>query len=126
MLQSRLAVIIAYLKSQPASYVTDASIAPSSTQSPDYQILRSIAALEAQLHLSSPADVVGMKLELYQSKTDVELVSLLSTLTKTVGDVKTFAKRSAALEPLKRKANIADMLNDPRQIDAANDEVMLS
>ena len=110
MLQSRIAVIVAYLKSQPASYLMNASITPSSKESPDHTILRSISALEAQLRLASPADLIGIAQESEQSKTDVELINLLSSLTKSVSDVKTLTRRWTTVEPQKRKMQMGNLL----------------
>jgi hypothetical protein len=103
MLQSRLAVVTAYLKAQPASYLTDSSLTPSPTNKPDHQILRSLAALETQLRLTSPEDVIGITQENDAAKTDVELISLLTSITQSALDVKTLSKRWQAVEPQKRK-----------------------
>jgi COP9 signalosome complex subunit 6 len=124
MLQSRIAVIVAYLKSQPASYLTDASLPPSGNKSIDHSILRSISALEAQLRLASPADFVGIAQESDQSKTDVELITLLSNLTKSVGDVKTLKRRWATVEPQKRKMQIGNVLGSQIPDTAAEDPPM--
>ena len=122
MLESRIAVIIAYLKSQPASYLRNASLAPSSDKSPDHTILRSISALEAQLRLASPEDLIGIAQESEQSKTDVELISLLSSLTKSVSDVRTLTRRWVTIEPQKRKMQIGNLLGSQLPDTAPEDQ----
>jgi COP9 signalosome complex subunit 6 len=112
MLQSRIAVITAYLKAQPKSYLTDSTLMPSNGNPLDHSILRSISALEAQLRLASPADVIGISEESEQSKTDVELISLLSALTNTVSDFKSLNKHWSSVEPHRRsKMNVGQFLS---------------
>jgi len=102
-LKSRLNLLSSYLKSLPPSYLTDASISREQTDPPlNHEILRSISALTAQLHILSPADLSGFAREVKQTKTDVELINLLSTLTRNVGDVKQLGKRWHLIEPRKR------------------------
>jgi COP9 signalosome complex subunit 6 len=111
MLKSRLSVISAYIASQmppssPPSYLADASVpvdpsaAPSSA---DLEILRTASALAAQLKLVSPSDFLAFERENLQSKTDVELVTLLSTLTRRANDALILGKKFSMLEGAKRK-----------------------
>jgi COP9 signalosome complex subunit 6 len=111
MLQSRIAVIVAYLKAQPATYLTDPDMNPSDSERPDHEILRSIAALEAQLRLTAPADVAGISQESNQSKTDVELISLLSGLTKVIGNAKSLTRKWTQAETAKRRAMMGGFSN---------------
>jgi COP9 signalosome complex subunit 6 len=110
MLKSRLAVITAFLQSQAppngsASYLTDASIPKSSsTLGPaDLEIIRSAAALSSQLNLVPPSDLLAFDEELIKEQTNVELVVLLSTLTKRVNEVVALGNRRALMERGKKK-----------------------
>jgi COP9 signalosome complex subunit 6 len=107
-LKSRLDLLSSYLKSLPPSYLTDASISPEQTDPPlKHEILRSISALAAQLHILSPADLAGFAKEVKETKTDVELIKLLSTMTRNVSDVKQLGKRWHLIEPRKRGSALA-------------------
>jgi hypothetical protein len=123
MLHSRIAVIIAYLKAQPATYLTDQKMEPSDSERPDHEILRSIAALEAQLRLTSPADMVGISQESNHSKTDVELISLLSGLTKVVGNAKSLTRKWAQTETARRR-NMMGTFDSSLSNYAAVDEIV--
>ncbi len=89
MLKSRLQIIIGYLHSQGPSYLTDASIPVATDNVPDHKILRSIYALAAQVNLTAPSDVSGMPLESARTQTNAELIGLLSSLTRSMADIKT-------------------------------------
>jgi COP9 signalosome complex subunit 6 len=117
-LKSRLDLLSSYLKSLPPSYLTDASVSREQTDPPlNHEILRSISALTAQLHILSPADLSGFAKEVKQTKTDVELINLLSTLTRNVSDVKQLGKRWHLIEPRKRGYALAQ--NQPNIVDGA-------
>jgi hypothetical protein len=101
MLQSRLSIITAYLQSQPASYLTDASVQPQ--PGPDHEILRTISTLAASLTLTSPSGLVGYAHDTEQAHTDGKVVELLAQLTQNVGDVKLLGKHVNAAEKGRRK-----------------------
>lgn len=100
MLQSRLDLIASYLQSLPPSYLTDVSIpvSPSNAKDLNQPILRSISALLSRLPLLAPPDREDFGKEVLQSQSDVELVSLLSSLTKTVRDAKELSRRWSVVE----------------------------
>lgn len=100
MLQSRLDLIASYLQSLPPSYLTDASIpvSPSNAKDLNQPILRSISALLSRLPLLAPPDREEFGKEVLRSQSDVELVSLLSSLTRTVRDAKDLTKRWSVVE----------------------------
>jgi len=106
MLKSRLQIIIGYLHSQRPSYLTDASIPVATDNVPDHKILRSIYALAAQVNLTAPSDVSGMPLESARTQTNAELIGLLSSLTRSMADVKTLGIRQNIVEAQK-SANFA-------------------
>lgn len=99
MLQSRLDLIANYLQSLPPSYLTDSNIPldPNNT-SLNHPILRSISALLARLPLLAPPDSAAFKNEFLQESSDVELISLLSSLTRTVRDSKDLSKKWSVVE----------------------------
>jgi COP9 signalosome complex subunit 6 len=106
MLKSRLAVISAYLRSQlppssPPSYLSDPSLPvnPSAIpKSTDLEILRTASALATQLQLVPPSEFLAFEKETLQAKTDVELVTLLSTLTQKASAVMHLGKRWSMVE----------------------------
>jgi len=101
MLQSRLAIITAYIQSQPNTYLTDESLLPE--PGPDHEILRTISTLAASLTLSSPSGLIGYAQDTDQARTDGKIVELLAQLTQTVGDVKMLGKHVHAAESRRRK-----------------------
>jgi hypothetical protein len=98
MLKSRLQVIIDYLQSQSPSYLTDASLPVSTDSVPDHKILRSIYALIAQANLAAPSDGSGISKESAQTQTHVELIGLLSSLTRSMADIRTLGSRQHMVE----------------------------
>ncbi|KIW00646.1 uncharacterized protein PV09_07839 [Verruconis gallopava] len=106
MLQSRLNLLTAYLKNLPPSYLSDASIPldPSKGLELNHPLLRSINALLARLPLLTPPDTVSFTRESEQTASDVELVSLLSSLTRTVQDAKELGRKWNLAEPRKSRA----------------------
>ena len=99
MLQSRLNLLQSYLGNLPPSYLTDANLqVDPSNKSLNHPILRSISALLARLPLLTPPDLELYNREAQQSKSDVELITLLSSLTKTVYEVKEFGKKWNTVE----------------------------
>jgi COP9 signalosome complex subunit 6 len=106
MLKSRLDLLSAYLKAQPASYLTDASIPvhEDSDKPIDHQILRSIQALTARQALLAPSDSAEFENEAQQQNTDVTLVGLLTSMTRSVNDVKQLGKKWHFVEPKRRSS----------------------
>jgi COP9 signalosome complex subunit 6 len=103
MLQLRLNLLSTYLTSLPPSYLTDASIPVDPTSTTLNQpILRSISALLARLPLLTPPDSASFLQETQQSKSDVELITLLSALTRGVQDAKELGRKWQMAEPRKR------------------------
>lgn len=106
MLQSRINLIAVYLQNLPPSYVSD--IVPGSVEPDDkeytpinYPILRSIQALLTRLSLLVPADSAGFEHELLAEQNDVNLVSLLSTITNSIKVVRETGKKSLVVETQK-------------------------
>jgi len=99
MLQSRLSLISSYLQSLPPSYLTDKSISlDPSNKALNQPILRSISALLARLPLLTPPDKNTFDRESLQTKSDVELITLLSSLTRTVNDAKELGRKLNVVE----------------------------
>jgi len=99
MLQSRLGLISSYLLSLPPSYLTDKSISlDPSNKALNQPILRSISALLARLPLLVPPDKNAFDKESLQTKSDVELIALLSSLTQTVNDAKELGRKLNVVE----------------------------
>jgi COP9 signalosome complex subunit 6 len=98
MLKSRLHIILDYLYSQPPSYLTDASIPVATDGVLDQKILRSIYALTAQVNLAAPSDASGISLESARTQTNAELIGLLSSLTRSMADIKTLGIRQSMAE----------------------------
>jgi COP9 signalosome complex subunit 6 len=99
MLQSRLNLISSFLRSLPPSYLTDKSISlDPSNKALNQPILRSISALLARLPLLVPPDKNAFDKESLQTKSDVELITLLSSLTRSVNDAKELGKKLIVVE----------------------------
>ncbi|KAF2423126.1 hypothetical protein EJ08DRAFT_664594 [Tothia fuscella] len=103
MLQARLNLLSTYLSKLPPSYLTDQTIPlePNNT-SLNHPILRSTSALLSRLPLLTPPDTVSYDRETQQTKSDVELISLLSSLTRGVQDAKELGRKWHLAEPRKR------------------------
>jgi COP9 signalosome complex subunit 6 len=102
MLQSRLDLLQSYLKSLPPSYLTDASLPlDPANSSINHPILRSISALLGRLPLLTPSDVAAYSRESQQSKSDVELISLLSSLTQAAKHAKELGRKWNVVENAK-------------------------
>ncbi|QDS74778.1 hypothetical protein FKW77_001813 [Venturia effusa] len=102
MLQARLNLLSTLLGKLPASYLTDSSLPvdPTSTNL-NQPILRSISALLARLPLLTPPDTESFTRETQQTSSDVELISLLSSLTRGVQDAKELGRKWIMAEPRK-------------------------
>jgi len=103
MLHSRINLIAVYLQNLPPSYISDAvpeSIeSDSKTYTPvNHSILRSIQALLSRLSLLIPADSVAFEREMMSEKNDVNLVSLLSSLTESIKGVREVGRKFSAVE----------------------------
>ncbi|KAF2751562.1 hypothetical protein M011DRAFT_395202 [Sporormia fimetaria CBS 119925] len=105
MLQRRISLLRTYLSSLPPSYLTDPSL-PFSSPSPtdptqlpiNHSILRSISATLARINILSPPDTEAFVLESQQEASDVQLVSLLASITNSVSAVKELGHKSFVIE----------------------------
>jgi COP9 signalosome complex subunit 6 len=109
MLQSRLTLLTAYLQSLPPSYLSDPSIPlnPDNASSLNQPILRSISALLARLPLLTPPDTAAFTRESEETASDVELITLLTSLTRTVQDAKELGRKWNLAEPRKGRGGIS-------------------
>ncbi|KAH7317750.1 hypothetical protein BKA65DRAFT_529633 [Rhexocercosporidium sp. MPI-PUGE-AT-0058] len=103
MLHSRINLIAIYLQNLPPSYIS--STVPEGAESSDKQytpvshsILRSIQALLGRLSLLIPADSAAFEHELMSEQNDVNLVSLLSTITGSIKDVREAGRKFAIVD----------------------------
>lgn len=104
MLQARLNLLSTLLGELPQSYLTDASLPVDPTNTDLNQpILRSISALLARLPLLTPPDTESFTRETQQTSSDVELISLLSSLTRGVQDAKELGRKWTMAEPRKTR-----------------------
>jgi COP9 signalosome complex subunit 6 len=113
MLHARISLIATYLQNLPPSYISDSipeSVEFSTTeQTPvNHTVLRSIQALLNRLSLLIPADAVGFEQELRSEKNDVNLVSLLSMITKSIKDVRETGRKFSVVEAGKHMKGKAD------------------
>jgi COP9 signalosome complex subunit 6 len=114
MLQTRLNLLSTFLGKLPPSYLTDVSLAVDPTNTDLNQpILRSISALLARLPLLTPPDTASFLRETQQTTSDVELISLLASLTRGVQDAKELGRKWNMAEPRKGRGvqgGISDFL----------------
>jgi COP9 signalosome complex subunit 6 len=89
MLHARINLITLYLQNLPPSYISN--VVPEGVESNEkkytpvnHAILRSIQALLSRLSLLIPADAAAFEHELMSEQNDVNLVSLLSTITQSI------------------------------------------
>ncbi|EHL01340.1 putative COP9 signalosome complex subunit 6 [Glarea lozoyensis 74030] len=115
MLRSRIDLISVYLRNLPPSYIS--SSVPEGVEPDDqkytpvnHSVLRSIQALLTRLSLLIPADSAAFEQELLSEQNDVNLVSLLSTITNSIKDVREIGKKSAVIEA--GKSNIKSVRKD--------------
>ncbi|TVY82630.1 COP9 signalosome complex subunit [Lachnellula suecica] len=106
MLQARINLISVYLQNLPPSYVSDTVPEGVESEGKNYtpvnhSILRSIQALLTRLSLLVPADSTAFEHELLSEQNDVNLVSLLSTITNSIKDVRETGKKSLVVEAQK-------------------------
>lgn len=94
MLHSRIKLLTTYLSSPPHS-------------EPNHQLLRSLKSLtHSRLPLLTPADAKGFRQEQLSEQSDVHLVALLGTLTKSIEEVRGVGKKFWGIEQM-GKANAA-------------------
>lgn len=104
MLSRRIMLLRAYLNSLPTSYLSDPSLPVNPTpdeQHPlplDHLILRSVSAMLARLNILGPPDSAAFTLESQQEASDVQLVSLLSSITNSVSLAKDLGRKSSIVE----------------------------
>jgi COP9 signalosome complex subunit 6 len=115
MLQSRINLLTAYLQALPPSYLSDASLQlnPELASTLNQPALRSTSALLARLPLLTPPDTASFTRESEQTASDVELISLLSTLTRTVQDAKELGKKWQLSEPRKGRGGASGIGGGP-------------
>lgn len=110
MLHSRINLIAVYLQNLPPSYIS--STVPEGAESSDKQntlvshsILRSIQALLGRLSLLIPADSAAFEHELMSEQNDVNLVSLLSTITGSIKEVRETGRKFQIVDSQKAIKN---------------------
>lgn len=106
MLQSRINLIAVYLQKLPSSFISVNVAEGIESEDKEYtpvnhSILRSIQALLTRLSLLVPADSTAFEHELLSEQNDVNLVSLLSTITTSIKDVRETGRKSAVVESQK-------------------------
>lgn len=102
MLHSRINLIALYLQNLPPSFVSGGpdSIEDGSRKytTVNHAVLRSIQALLSRLSLLVPADAVAFEKELISEQNDVTLVSLLSTITESIKDIRETGRKYAIVD----------------------------
>lgn len=106
MLHARINLIAIYLQNLPPSYI---SSTVSKGPEPDekkftpvnHSILRSIQALLSRLSLLIPANSAAFEQELMSEQNDVNLVSLLSSITESIKDVRETGRKFAIVDQAK-------------------------
>jgi len=111
MLHSRIQLLKSYLSNLPPSYLTtttppEPTPTPSSTQQSEinHPILRSIQALIHRLPILMPADRAAFEQEVLAEKSDVSLVALLGSLSKSVKDVREMGRKFGIVEQGRQSA----------------------
>ncbi|KAF8851176.1 hypothetical protein BDZ45DRAFT_601822 [Acephala macrosclerotiorum] len=106
MLHSRINLIALYLQNLPPSYIS--STVPEGVEANDkkytpvnHSILRSIQALLSRLSLLIPADAAAFEQELMSEKNDVNLVTLLGTITESIKDIRETGRKFAIVDTQK-------------------------
>lgn len=106
MLHARINLIAIYLQNLPPSYISNTTSSDSESDDKKYTpvnhaILRSIQALLSRLSLLIPADSAAFERELMSEQNDVNLVSLLSSITQSVKDVREAGRKSGIIDNAK-------------------------
>ncbi|CZS96832.1 related to cop9 (constitutive photomorphogenic), subunit 6 [Rhynchosporium agropyri] len=103
MLHSRINLIAVYLQNLPPSYISNT--VPEGAESSDKQytlvshsILRSIQALLGRLSLLIPADSAAFEHELMSEQNDVNLVSLLSSITGSIREIRETGRKFSIVD----------------------------
>ncbi|KAG8525681.1 uncharacterized protein KY384_000441 [Bacidia gigantensis] len=114
MLHTRIKLIKDYLTSMPPSYLTTSSDTSKgqleSEAEIDYPLLRSIKSLVSRLPLLLPSsDFSSFKHETLAEKSDVELVSLLGCLGRSVKDARELGRKFALIEEGRKSAKKLDL-----------------
>jgi len=106
MLHARINLIAVYLQNLPPFYISNT--VPEGVESSEkkytpvnHSILRSIQALLSRLSLLIPADAAAFEHELMSEQNDVNLVSLLSTITQSIKDVRETGRKFAIIDTQK-------------------------
>ncbi|OBT88080.1 hypothetical protein VE02_03643 [Pseudogymnoascus sp. 03VT05] len=119
MLQSRIKIIQKYLESQPP---TDATGQPSPAQAshlePSPEILRSIAALISRLPLVVPSSSKDTETntskfdhDLLASRNDVNLVSLLDTLTQSILSTRELGRKFGVVDAARSRTKFQEKVD---------------
>ncbi|KAG9682859.1 COP9 signalosome-like protein subunit 6, partial [Aureobasidium melanogenum] len=128
MLHQRINLIKAYLAELPQSYLTDASISAGTSEPPlNHQLLREISSMLSRLPLLAPPvsqpnttiPVPGMPQSSLatassQEQSDVHMVSLLASLTRTVAQAKDMGSKYSIVQKAKTDRNNVGMMGGGR------------
>ncbi|KAG9952057.1 COP9 signalosome-like protein subunit 6, partial [Aureobasidium melanogenum] len=128
MLHQRINLIKAYLAELPQSYLTDASISAGTSDPPlNHQLLREISSMLSRLPLLAPPvsqpsttiPVPGMPQSSLatassQEQSDVHMVSLLASLTRTVAQAKDMGSKYSIVQKAKTDRNNVGMMGGGR------------
>jgi COP9 signalosome complex subunit 6 len=124
MLHQRINLIKAYLAELPQSYLTDATIPAGPSDPPlNHQLLREISSMLSRLPLLAPPTtqssttipVPGMPQSALatasaQEQSDVHMVSLLASLTRTVAQAKDMGSKYSIVQKAKTDKSHAGMM----------------
>mgnify|MGYP001570106091 CR=1 FL=1 len=124
MLQSRIKIVQKYLESQPPADTTGQPPSAAQTSShlePSPEILRSIAALISRLPLVVPSsstdtetDTSKFDHDLLASRNDVNLVSLLDTLTQSIQSTRELGRKFGVVDAARNRTKFQEKVD--RQI----------
>lgn len=103
MLHARINLIATYLQNLPPSYISEGAtdVEDKEYNPVNHAVLRSVQALLSRLALLIPADSTGFEHELISEQNDVSLVSMLSTITQSVKEVRELGKKYSVIESAK-------------------------
>ncbi|KAG9566719.1 COP9 signalosome-like protein subunit 6, partial [Aureobasidium melanogenum] len=128
MLHQRINLIKAYLAELPPSYLTDSSISATTSDPPlNHQLLREISSMLSRLPLLAPPvfqpsttlPIPGMPQSSLatassQEQSDVHMVSLLASLTRTVAQAKDMGSKYSIVQKAKTDRNNVGMMGGGR------------
>ncbi|KAG9675977.1 COP9 signalosome-like protein subunit 6, partial [Aureobasidium melanogenum] len=128
MLHQRINLIKAYLAELPQSYLTDSSISATTSDPPlNHQLLREISSMLSRLPLLAPPvfqpsttlPIPGMPQSSLatassQEQSDVHMVSLLASLTRTVAQAKDMGSKYSIVQKAKTDRNNVGMMGGGR------------